>query len=303
MLRQSGSKMFQYALFAVLFCLFPVCASTGGNRQVSEPALLPLPVYLIDDPSAPADIRQRLSECLNDPAKFVRVEVAGNAALVIRMIPDKESGGYVASAEAGAEACLQWEHINAPITKDGLKVFTQNLQIVQRMHGLFALSRSLGGTVITQLSFYRAGVKFGQGTPSQEKHVLVEGKIWYLDREEPVEGFMTVTDAAEQAVILRATNTGTAGAYVYGLNITKNGKIIPFAPASGQDSQTGAGFVASGSTVEFGADTLILEEESEGILVLKSDKQLDLSELASPGFYMAYSASGRFLQDDIRSTW
>jgi hypothetical protein len=288
-------------ILGALLCLFTVDASANSGGQAVEPTLPPLPVCLIDNPSVPADIRGRLVAGLKDAAVFSLVETAENAALVIRITPDAENGGCMASAEASAAACLPWEQIKAPVAGDGLKIFIQNMRLVQRMQGLFALSRAAHNSLKTQLAFYRSGVQFENGKPVQEDLVLIEGRLWHREREQSVEGFTVVTDEPGQAVVLGATNTGPAGVYVYGVNFTRSGKIVPFTPTTDNGPQ--AGFVAPGAAVEFDESVLVLEEESEGILVLKSDSPLDLSALTSPGFYTAFSAGGTLLRDDSRGTW
>jgi hypothetical protein len=296
-------KIFQDMICIVLFCVLSAGASANIVGQSQEPLLPPLPICLVDDPAVPADISRRLVDSLKDDAMFSLVGEVENAAIVIRMTRDEAGEGYVASAEAGAAACLPWEHIKAPIAGDGLEIFIQNLQLVQRMQGLFALSRTADTSVKIRLSFYRSGVKFEKGKPVAEGLVLIEGNLWRLEREEDIEAFTLVADAPGQAVILSATNTGTSGAYVYGVNFTRSGKIIPFTlmPDGGPPEETG--FVAPGSTVEFNAGVLVLEEESEGIVVVKSDKPLDLSASAASGFYTAFSSGGIFLRDDGQGTW
>jgi hypothetical protein len=296
-------KIFQYIIYIVLFCTFSRHASANSYSQATAPVLPPLPVYMVDAPSAPADIRQQLIDSLSDDATFLFVEATERAAIVIRITQDEDKGGYVAFAEAGAAACLPWEHIRTPITEEGLKIFTHNLRLAQRMQGLFTLSRITDTSVAIRLSFYRSGVKRENDKPVQEGLVLIEGRIWHLAREEAAEGFTVVTEDPGQAVILSATNTGTDGAYVYGVNFTGSGKILPFTLMPNGDASAETGFVKPGATVEFDGNVLILEEESEAILVLRSDKPLDLSAFVATGFYTAFSSKGKILQDDAQGTW
>jgi hypothetical protein len=298
--------MTQCMILAVFLCFFVVDgASANSGGQAVEPTLSQLPVCLIDNPAVPPDISGRLVAALKGATVFSLVETAENAALILRITPDAENGGWVASAEAGPAACLPWEQLKAPVAGDGLQIFVQNMRLAQRMQGLYALSRAADSSVKTQLAFYRSGVKLENGKPVQEGLVLIEGRIWHREREQLVEGFTVVTDEPGQAVVLSATNTGTAGAYVYGVNFTRSGKIILFTSTTdnGPQAVAEAGFVAPGAEVEFDAGVVILEEESEGLLVLKSDTPLDLSALAATGFYTAFSAGGTLLRDDGKGTW
>jgi hypothetical protein len=296
-------KILQYIVCIVLFCTFSDCASANNERQFVTPVLPPLSVCMVDAPEIPADITQLLVGSLNDAAIFLLVDATEKAAIVIRITQDEDKGVYVALAEAGAAACLPWEPIRTQVTEDGLKIFIHNLRLAQRMQGLFTLSRAADTSVTIRLSFYRSGAKLENDKPLQEGLVLIEGRIWHLEREETAGGFTAVTEDSGQAVILSATNVGTGGVYVYGVNFTASGKIFPFTvmPNGGESAE--AGFVKPGATVEFNGNVLILEDKSEAILVLRSEKPLDLSAFAATGFYTAFSSKGKILLDDAQGTW
>lgn len=287
----------------IALVLLLVFSTPGQASSPKQPKLLTLSVFIEASGNSGNIEAQKLRTRLGKMPGIIVVEDKQGATAEIEIQSGTSSAPATLAARPGpGSSFLEWEPFDAPLTESGLDMFVDNLHIVQRLQGP-------GGESLDQerasiyLSIYEPGIHFDESNPVAVKHILVEERIWQLSTVVPVANYIRLSQAQDRIVLITAQNNTQNGLYIYGINITPNGKILVFSPHAIKASDGhAAAYVAPQSSKNFDDFSFLLNEDTEGIYIVQSSGPLDFSQIESGGFNAIFS-TGKMLQDDTQSTW
>jgi hypothetical protein len=293
-------KILFSAMLLSLGLFFPVL---GEASIIKQPTLRSLPILVVQS-TGNENQESTLRERLRATSGIQFVQKASDAVVEIRIVQgDKAPSPTVVATPGQGSSFLRWASFQAPLTPEGLNIFVDNLQIVRRLQGIAQHDAYAGGASI-QLSLYEQGVRPTESAAGASNHILLEGKVWHLSEVLPMRDYIQLSQQGEKAILVTAKNNTKKELYIYGINITKDGKIIVFLPSSSDvESARSKACLAPLSSKTFDDFGLILEEETEGVYIVQSSTPLDYSHFESAGFNTVFSASGAVVQDDAQGSW